>query len=121
MADVIHLAGYRFRARAGVEEYETSRLQPFELDLFVETDLSRGARSGRMEDTLDYGGLAHWLEGHCQGAEFSLLEELAEDVAQGVLEDFPAARAVRVVLKKLQPPYMPDFHYAAVEIERRRQ
>lgn len=121
MPDAIHLSGYRFQARAGLAEEERAQPQPFELELWVELDLSVAGRSGNLEDTLDYGALARWLRGQCQGAEFRLLEELAERLASGILLQFPLAGAVRLSLRKLKPAHMEDFALAAVELERRRR
>ena len=56
--DRIELRGIRVMGVHGVLEEERVRAQPFEVDLDVETDLSRAGSSDELGETVDYGAVA---------------------------------------------------------------
>lgn len=92
----------------------------YEADIELACDIRRAAASDRVEDTVDYALVHQAILAIGRGPSCSLLETLAERMATAILDRFPAA-AVRVRVKKLAPPGMPDVHCAGVEIERRRE
>lgn len=119
--DRILLAGLRFPGRHGVLPDERADERPFEVDLEVSVDLRRAAETDRVEDTVDYALLREAVLAVGLGPSCALLETLAERMAAALLGAFPAVTGVRLRLKKLTPPGMPDVAYAAVEIERTRE
>ncbi|MGZ4785905.1 MAG: dihydroneopterin aldolase, partial [Acidimicrobiales bacterium] len=61
-SDVIELRGLRALGFCGALPEEQVRAQPFEVDLDVEADLARPGRTDQLDDTLDYGAIAHAVE-----------------------------------------------------------
>lgn len=119
MADVIELRGLRVMATHGCLPEEKERAQPFELDLDVFTDLGPAAAADTVGATVDYGVLVHDVVAVVAGEHFSLLETLAERVAQVVLSD-DRVTSVTVAVRKLRPPVAADLATAGVRITRSR-
>jgi dihydroneopterin aldolase len=117
MADRIELRGLRALGVHGVLPEEQVRAQPFEVDLSVDTDLRAAGRSDDLADTLDYGGLTESVAKVVTGEHFSLLERLAERIAEVVLVD-GRVTSVTVSVRKLRPPVPVDLATAGVTITR---
>jgi dihydroneopterin aldolase len=117
--DVIELRGLRAVGYCGALPEEQQRAQPFEVDLDVEADLSLPGRSDQLEDTLDYGAIAHAVEQVIATERFALLERLSARIAEVVLDD-PRAMAVTVTVRKLRPPVPQHLETSGVRIRRTR-
>ena len=117
--DRIELRGLRATGTHGASPEERSRPQPFEVDVDVEADLGPAGRSDALADTVDYGGLAEAVVRTVEGECFSLLERLAERIAEGLLDD-QRVRSVTVAVRKLRPPVAVDMATAGVRITRQR-
>ena len=118
-ADLIELRGLRIVALCGALPEERVRRQPFEFDIDVETDLSVAGASDALPDTIDYGALCDAVETVVTTHQYTLLEHLAQRVADAVLED-PKAVAVTVVVRKVRPPVPQDLGTSGVRIHRRK-
>ena len=103
----------------GVLAEEQTRAQPFEIDLDIEADLSAAGPSDDLEDTLDYGALVASAARVVTGGHASLLERLAQRIADSVLDD-SRCTAVTVTIRKLRPPVPLDLDTAGVRITRTR-
>jgi 7,8-dihydroneopterin aldolase/epimerase/oxygenase len=118
--DRIELRGLRVIGTHGVLPEEKNRAQPFEVDLDLSVDLALAAASDRLEDTVDYAGIATTAAGIVSGApSFELLEALAGAVAEAILASNLRITAVTVGLRKLQPPLAVDIATVGVRITRR--
>jgi dihydroneopterin aldolase len=117
MGDRIELRGLRAQGVHGVLPEEQVRAQPFEVDLSVEADLRGAGRSDDLADTLDYGAIAESAAKVVSGEHFSLLERLAERIAEVVLAD-GRVTSVTVSVRKLRPPVPVDLATAGVTITR---
>src|SRR6202034_4258254 len=84
--DAIVLRGLRVVGTHGVLPEEKRRAQPFEVDLELHVDLAPAAASARLEDTVDYAGVAAAAESVVAGPpSYDLLEALAGAVASAAL------------------------------------
>lgn len=119
MGDLLELRGLRVVATHGCLPEEKERPQPFELDLDVELDMAPAAASDAVGDTVDYGRLVDEVIAVVAGAQLSLLETLAERVAQVVLAD-DRVTSVTVAVRKPRPPVAADLATAGVRITRTR-
>jgi dihydroneopterin aldolase len=117
VTDRIELRGLRAVGTHGALPEEQSRAQPFEVDLDVVADLAPPGASDALEDTVDYGALAHAVERVVTKERFHLLERLAERIAEEVRGD-PRIVEVTVTVRKLRPPVAVDLASAAVTITR---
>ncbi len=119
MTDRIELRGLRVLAVCGALPEERERPQPFEVDLDVDVDLGPSGRSDALADTVDYGALARAVARIAAEERFTVMERLAERVAEEVGAD-ARVEAVTVVVRKLRPPVPVDLASAGVRITRRR-
>ena|SRR5687767_7065822 len=119
MADEIQLKGLRVVGTHGVLPEETTRAQPFEVDVDIEADLSRAGATDDLADTIDYGRVATLVEQIVRTESFALLERLATRIGEAVLAETSAMGAT-VTVRKLRPPVAVDLDYAAVRVTRRR-
>ena len=121
LADQIILKGIQFYGYHGVPDAEQQTGHRYEVDLCLETDLTAAAAADEVTQTVDYGAVAREVLALGTGRQFRLIETLAGEIANCVLQSQPRVAAVTVCVKKLLPPIPGVVEYAAVEITRRRQ
>ena len=115
------LRGLRVVGTHGVLPEEKRRAQPFEVDLELHVDLAPAGASDRLEDTVDYAGVADAAAAVVAGpSSYDLLEALAGAVASAALATDPRVTAVTVDLRKLQPPLALDIATVGVRVTRPR-
>jgi dihydroneopterin aldolase len=118
--DLIRISGLEVDCILGVRPLERRRAQRVRLDLELEQDLTVAARSGRIQDTVDYSRLAEQVERLLKFREYRLLEEASEEIAAMIVAVHPRATAVRVALEK--PSALPgSARSASVGIRRTRE
>ena len=95
--DVIRLNNMIFYAYHGVETSEKQLGQRFEVDVELFLELTNAGHSDQLSDTVDYTHVYQVIEEIMLESDFNLLEALAEEISQTVIERFPvAATTVRV-------------------------
>ncbi len=120
MSDGIYLSEMVFMGRHGVTEEERAEAQQIEIDLDVELDLTRAARSDELGDTVDYSELFELCRDIVERRSFHLLEGIGGAIAGMVLERYAAIESARVRVKKPGLPIEGQLDHAGVVIERRR-
>ena len=90
----------------------------YRVDITVEADLKRGARSDRLSDTVDYGVLNQIAR-----AEMARRSRLLEHVAQRILDrigrELKTVQRAEVCVSKLAPPISGDVERVSVILEQR--
>ncbi|MBI4346407.1 MAG: dihydroneopterin aldolase [Elusimicrobia bacterium] len=119
MSDRILLEGVRCRAHVGVPDSERAARQPVELDLALELDLRRAARTDDFRRTADYWAVERAARAAVEGGSFRLLERLADAAARAALAADRRIRAVTVRAAK-RPAVMPKTARVVVELRRAR-
>ncbi|MBK8468514.1 MAG: dihydroneopterin aldolase [Candidatus Phosphoribacter sp.] len=119
MTDRIVIQGIEGTGFHGVFEHERRDGQRFVVDVVLELDLRRPARSDNLTDTVHYGEVAAAVVSRIEGEPFDLIERLAEVIAADLLES-GAVDAVEVVVHKPQAPVPVPFTDISVEIRRER-
>lgn len=99
MSDRIELTGIEVYARHGVLDEEQHRAQVFVVDLTLFADLQPAGQSDDLDDTIDYRKLAHQVKETVGGESHKLIERVAQRVAETVLSNPHAQRAVVTVHK----------------------
>lgn len=115
----VAIMGLEVFGRHGVFAAERELGQRFVIDLVVDLDLAPATVSDRLEDTVDYAGLADAVAEIVAGEPFTLLERLAQVIAERVLAE-PHASGVAVTVHK---PHVSIRHTVAesrVTVRRRR-
>ena len=119
--DKIILPQMEFMACHGVYETEKKIPQLFRIRIVMETDLSEAGFSDDLNDTINYGEtyltVKQLVEENC----FALIEKLAAEIAQCVLQDQRVV-SVTVQVEKAAAQVTPEITIpACVEITRTRK
>jgi dihydroneopterin aldolase len=120
MADRIELRGLTVRCRHGVFDHERADGQDFVVDITVWIDLADAAASDDLADTFDYGVLAERATAVVAGPARNLIETVAAEIAQDVMQD-ERVHAVEVTVHKPQAPIPQTFDDVAVVARRSRR
>ena len=120
MADRIELRGLIVHGRHGVYERERVSGQDFVVDITVWIDLADAAASDDLADTYDYDALAQLAAGIVAGPPRNLIETVAGEIADRVMDD-ERVHAVEVVVHKPQAPIAQKFADVAVVVRRSRR
>ncbi|MHA2609470.1 MAG: dihydroneopterin aldolase [bacterium JZ-2024 1] len=118
--DSIILKGMQFYGHHGISEAERKAGGRFSLDVQVVAHRIAAGKTGKLEDTVDYGKLNRIIRDIVEGKNFRLIEELAEHICESILKEFPIAKAVHLTLKKYHPWVPGLLDYVAVELHRER-
>lgn len=101
MADQILLEGIQVPGKLGTSKEERELLRPVLVDLSLERSLERPGRSDCLTDTVDYTAVYQTVE-RLAARDHQLVEALAEEIAEALLESFPIDRC-RVTVRKQAP------------------
>lgn len=113
--DRIHIRDLSVQCIIGINPEEREKKQEILISLTLYADLSEGARTDRIEDTVDYKSLKKDVHDCVEASEFFLLERLAEQVAEIALRPVQVQR-VDVCVDK--PGALRHARSVAVEITR---
>ena len=97
--DTIHISDFRLDILVGVYDWEQKVPQKVQFDLEIGLP-GRKSQSDKLGDTIDYAAVVSRIEASHAEHRFSLLETLAEHVAQLVMREFKSPW-VRVSVTKL--------------------
>jgi dihydroneopterin aldolase len=114
--DLIFIEGLRVQTVIGIHESELHRPQPLVIDLHAGVPHADACDSDRIADTIDYSVVRERLHGLMRSHGVTLLEALAEQIAQMLIVDF---RAAWVRVKVVKPHKFDDLDAVGVQIERR--
>jgi dihydroneopterin aldolase len=116
--DIIFLREIRLDARIGIYKREKAIIQTVELDLELALPDDRVFKSGKVTDTIDYAVVIDRIRAALVEQHYGLVENLAERVAQIILQDFHSPW-VRVSVAKIGA--QPNARRVGVVIERSRE
>lgn len=115
--DEIFLKGIRAYGIHGVLPEERVEPQPFEVDMSVFGSFIADVRDDLLDGTVDYSVLGAIAIDVIGRRSFNLIETIAEEIADLILE-IPGVREVEITVKKLSPPVEFVLDYAGVKIRR---
>ena len=113
--DKVYVTGLKVDAYIGVYDWEHEQTQPLILDLEMDWDHRKAAESEQLNDALDYDALSQAVIQLIQARPRALIETIAEEVAQLILQQF---KTPRVRVKVAKPQAVPAAQYTAVELVR---
>jgi 7,8-dihydroneopterin aldolase/epimerase/oxygenase len=113
--DIVFIRELKIDTVIGIYDWEQRFPQQVVLDLEMGLDLKAAAKSGKIDDTLDYKAVAKRIQQHVSGSKFGLVETIAEQVADIVLKEFKV-RWVKITLNK--PGAVSGSKSVGVAIER---
>ena len=100
MSDQIFVEGIKFHGFHGLTKLERQVGVRLSVDVVLELDLEKSARSDRMADTLDYGLVHKKVIEVGRGQSYKLLETFARKLLDEFLSNFEVARATVRVRKE---------------------
>jgi dihydroneopterin aldolase/2-amino-4-hydroxy-6-hydroxymethyldihydropteridine diphosphokinase len=106
-------------ALVGVLPHERDALQPVQIDVDLEVDLSEAGVTDNLDDTANYGAISTAIAEVVRTSSDTLLERLAARIADRVLH-FDHVEVADVMVTKLRPPIPEDLVSSAVRIVRSR-
>ena len=86
--DIIYINDLRIETIIGIYGWERKIKQTVVLDIEMGTDIRKASASDAVEDTLNYKSVAERLISFIGDNEFELIETLAEQVANILLDEF---------------------------------
>ena len=119
-ADRIELRGLRVFGYHGVFDQERRDGQEFLVDLTVWTDIRAAAACDELERTVDYGALAELAARIVAGPPRRLIETVATEIVEQILE-YSQVQGAEVVLHKPSAPIPHRFADVRVVTTRYRE
>jgi dihydroneopterin aldolase len=113
--DTVFIRQLRLPAWIGLYRHEKVAPQTIEIDLEIALAGDTVFKTGKVGDTIDYGVVAERIRALLTKEHFGLVENLAERIADLILEDFKSSR-VKVSIAKLGA--LRDAQRVGVTIER---
>ena len=86
--DIVYIRELEIETIIGIYDWEREQKQTVSIDLEMGTDIALAASSEDIGNTLDYKAVAKRLIEFIEGSEFFLVETMAENIAQIVIEEF---------------------------------
>jgi len=118
--DKIIIQGIVFYGYHGVTPAEQKLGQKFLVDVELYLNLKPAGISEHLRDTIDYKAVYDLVKKIEQKKKYKLIETLASEIAQAILDNTSAVK-VLVRVKKPQVPIAGVVNYVAVEIIRRKK
>ncbi len=115
--DWIRVTGMQFYAFHGDSSAEQATGRQYEVDCELGLDLRQAGESDDVADTIDYSHVYALAEQVMRGQRRHLLEALAHEIANHLLNR-TSARTVRVRVRKLHPPVDGTIAASEVAVER---
>jgi dihydroneopterin aldolase len=111
-AGIVRLCNATFFARHGVSKEERLIGGRFEVDVTMQVDFREAAATDDLTKTVDYESVYATVRGIIEGSSYLLIERLAHDIAQAILDQQTLALSVDVSVRKINPPVGGPCAYA---------
>ncbi len=112
--DQIIIQDLEVHYRVGVPDEERAQPQKLHLCLQIDHEFDMAQSSDDLSHTIDYGKITADLGHFGESRSWKLIERLANDIAQWILNDFGASR-VQVEVRKF---IIPSAKFVAVRVTR---
>lgn len=86
--DIVFIRELKIQTVIGVFDWERTIKQTVSLDLEMATDNGKAAARDHIDDALNYAAVSDRIVAFVEASEFQLVETMAEQVAQIVLQEF---------------------------------
>lgn len=116
----IALEELEFFAKHGVHEEERFIGNRYRIDVEVEADLEKASKSDNVKDTIDYGHLYKIVEREVN-IPAKLLEHLAGNILNAILEELPKVESAKVMVYKYNAPIGGVCKWSKVTLEKKRE
>ena len=117
MNDTIIICDLTVLYHVGVPDEERAKSQRLLLTIEIEKGFVSAGTSDDLKETVDYYSVTRRLLKFGEGRNWKLIEKLATDIAETILNEF-RAEAVSVEVRKF---IIPEARYVAVRIRRQKK
>ena len=112
---IVTLKGLKFHAYHGVYPNEKKEGNTFIVDIEIETDLSKAAKSDDLNDTIDYALVFESVKSEMK-IPSNLLEHIVDRINQAISKLITDSR-IKTTVYKMNPPLEGNCEYSAVTLE----
>ena len=116
MVGTAGLQGLRVDCIVGIYAHERQTPQSVIMDVDLDYDFAPAATSDAIADAVDYDGVAGGIIELARRRAFQLIETMAEETAEMLLDRLPSVCRVRLEIRK--PAAVPAASCAFVRVER---
>ena len=120
MSDKISIIGIQALGYHGLLDDERKNGQLFIVDVEVELDLSKAAKSDDINNSVDYNALAVLIHNEITGPAVNLIESLAHRIGKKALNSFKEIDEIEVTVHKPKAPIEVSFTDVSVSIKVKR-
>lgn len=118
--DVIRIHNAVFYAYHGVLSDEQKLGGKFEVDIELHCNLTKGATTDQLRNTIDYERVYDCVKSSVMGRKHFLLESLGEAIIDGLFSSFKQVKVVTVRVRKPNAPVKGVIDTVEVEMTRKR-
>jgi dihydroneopterin aldolase len=118
--DKINMKNLSFYGYHGAMTEENVLGQKFVIDCSLLVDLSDAGKSDDVFDTVHYGEAFDLIKNVVENERYNLIEALAYNIIEKLMESFPKINGVDIEVKKPQAPVPGIYDYFSVSLSRRR-
>lgn len=86
--DIVYIRDLKIDTVIGIYDWEREVKQTVSIDLEMGADIRKAAQTDDINDTLNYKAVAKRLIGFVSESKFLLVETMAEQIAQIVMQEF---------------------------------
>ncbi|MCJ8275091.1 MAG: dihydroneopterin aldolase [Psychrosphaera sp.] len=97
--DTVFIRQLAVSTTIGVYDWEKTIKQQLLIDIDMVSDIKDAAASDNISDTVDYAVVSNTITDYVQGNQFELIETVAQNIADIILNDFPVTQ-VTITLQK---------------------
>ena len=97
--DKVLISNLQVETIIGIFDWEREVKQVVSIDLEMEFDNKKAAKSDDIKDALDYKKVGKRITAFVEKSNYKLVERLAEQIAKLVLKEFPVASVIISVMK----------------------
>ena len=116
--DKILMNNLGFYGYHGVLKEEATLGQKFFIDIELYLDTREAGQTDDMNKSVSYADVYELVKEIVENKRFNLLEALAENIAEEVLNKFDLLKGIMVRVKKPEAPVPGIYDYFGVEIKR---
>jgi len=99
MMDKVFINNLEVEAIIGIFDWEREVRQLISIDLEMDFDNKKSAKSDDIKDALDYKKVGKRVTTFVERSKYKLVERLAEQIAKLVLKEFPVSSLIVTVTK----------------------
>lgn len=117
--DKIKIKDLEIYSHHGVLKEENILGQKFLVSVTLFVDAHQAAKQDDLKQSINYAEVAYFIKDFMEQHTFQLIETVAEQLAYGILKQFPLTEQVKLEVKKPWAPILLPLDTVSIEIERR--